>query len=159
MGGASYQRRAGHFGWFKSATGVILNAASAFGKLNTVMKASVIGAVVVGVTALYLAYDHFANSLTDAERAQASVLDVTRRANEGDDRRTDKGDAVNRRVERQHGKAGRPAKALKELQAISPQYFGNLDLENRRSATSIQPSKSTLLLSFAPQKRRPHSSR
>lgn len=117
---------------FKSATGVILNAASAFGKLNTVMKASVIGAVVVGVTALYLAYDHFANSLTDAERAQASVLDVTRRANEATiDERT-KVMLLTDVLKDNTAKREDQQKALKELQAISPQYFGNLDLEKSK---------------------------
>lgn len=117
---------------FKSATGVILNAASAFGKLNTVMKASVIGAVIVGVTALYLAYDHFANSLTDAERAQASVLDVTRRANEATiDERT-KVMLLTDVLKDNTAKREDQQKALKELQAISPQYFGNLDLEKSK---------------------------
>lgn len=117
---------------FKSATGVILNAASAFGKLNLVMKASVIGAVVVGVTALYLAYDHFANSLTDAERAQASVLDVTRRANEATiDERT-KVMLLTDVLKDNTAKREDQQKALKELQAISPQYFGNLDLEKSK---------------------------
>jgi len=117
---------------FKSATGVILNAASAFGKLNLVMKASVIGAVIVGVTALYLAYDHFANSLTDAERAQASVLDVTRRANEATiDERT-KVMLLTDVLKDNTAKREDQQKALKELQAISPQYFGNLDLEKSK---------------------------
>jgi len=117
---------------FKSATGVILNAASAFGKLNMVMKASVIGAVVLGVTALYLAYDHFANSLTDAERAQASVLDVTRRANEATvDERT-KVMLLTDVLKDNTAKREDQQKALKELQAISPQYFGNLDLEKSK---------------------------
>lgn len=117
---------------FKAATGVVLNAASAFGKLNLVMKASVIGAVIVGVTALYLAYDHFANSLSDAEKAQASVLDVTRRANDATvDERT-KVLLLTDVLKDNTAKREDQQKALKELQEISPQYFGNLDLEKSK---------------------------
>lgn len=138
----------GIFDGFKAATGVVLNAANAFGKLNLVMKASVIGAVIVGVTALYLAYDHFANSLSDAERAQQSVLDVTKRANEATiDERT-KVMLLTDVLKDNTAKREDQQKALKELQAISPQYFGNLDLEKSKVGdinTALEKYTSSIL--------------
>lgn len=116
-------------GVLKSIGGAVINAAAAFQKLNLVMKLTVIGAAIAAVTALYVAYDHFANSLTNAEKAQAAVNEVSKiAANAIVDEKT-KAELLVGVLKDQNATRADQQKALKELQAMSPQYFGNLDAE------------------------------
>ncbi|MBK8195914.1 MAG: tape measure protein [Lewinellaceae bacterium] len=116
----------------KSLSAGALNAIVAFQRLNLAIKLTVIGAAIAAVTALYLAYDHFANSLTDAERAQIAVSNVHKQAADAIvDERT-KAELLIGVLKDQTASREDQKRALKELQAISPQYFGNLDLEKSK---------------------------
>ena len=119
-------------GVLKSIGGAVLNAAAAFQKLNLAMKLTVIGAAIAAVTALYFAYDQLANSMTNAEKAQAAVNDVSKTAaNAIVDEKT-KAELLVGVLKDQNATRADQQKALKELQAMSPQYFGNLDLEKMK---------------------------
>lgn len=116
----------------RSIGGAVLNAASAFQKLNLVMKVTVVGAAIAAITALYIAYDHYTNSLTNAERAQLAVNEVSKQAaNAIVDEKT-KAELLVGVLKDQNATREDQQKALKELQAMSPQYFGNLDLEKMK---------------------------
>lgn len=114
----------------KTLSAGVLNAAKAFTALKDAQKATVIGLALAAVTALYFAYEDYANSLTDAEAAQKSVNDVTKAAAASVDVEKAKiGNLVSvlddntRSLEDKKG-------ALNQLKAISPGYFGDLDIEN-----------------------------
>lgn len=122
----------GVLGVLKNITGGALNAAAAFQRLSLAMKFTAIGVAIAAVTALYFAYDHLANSLTDAERAQMAVNDVNKKAADAIvDERT-KAELLVGVLKDQTASREDQKRALKELQAISPKYFGNLDLEKSK---------------------------
>lgn len=116
----------------KSVGGAVVSAASNFQKLNLAMKLTVVGAAIAAITALYVAYDHFSNSLSNAEKAQMAVSQVSKTAADAIvDERT-KAELLVGVLKDQNATREDQRKALAQLQAISPQYFGNLDLEKSK---------------------------
>lgn len=113
----------------KALTGGVLNAAKAFQALSIAQKATVIGAAIAAVTALYFAYDHYANSLTDAEAAQKAVNDVKRDAIASTETEQAKISVLVDAIQDNNRSLNERQNALKQLKAISPEYFGSLDIE------------------------------
>lgn len=116
----------------KSMGGALINAAAGFQKLNLAMKLTVAGALIAAVTALYFAYDKWSNSMTNAERAQMAVNDVSKTAAGLILDEKTRAELLVGVLKDQNATRADQKKALKELQAISPQYFGNLDIEKMK---------------------------
>lgn len=113
----------------KALAGGVLNAAKAFQALSAAQKATVIGAAIAAVTALYFAYDEYVNSLTDAEAAQKAVNDVKRDAIASTEVEKAKIGNLVAVLEDNTRSLKDKQGALKQLKAISPAYFGDLDIE------------------------------
>ena len=116
----------------KNLSGAALNAAKWFGTLNTAMKLTVIGAAIAAATALYLVYDKLANSLSDAERAQIAVNDVSRQAENTITAERVRAEQLVGVLKSDVSTRKEKEAALKALQSISPKYFGNLDTEKSK---------------------------
>jgi len=114
----------------RALAGGVLNAAKAFQALSVAQKATVIGLALAAVTALYFAYEDYANSLTDAEAAQKSVNDVTKAAAASVDVEKAKIGTLVEVLEDNTRSLDDKKGALEKLKAISPGYFGDLDIEN-----------------------------
>ena len=113
----------------KSLAGGVLSAAKAFQALSIAQKATVIGLAIAAVTALYFAYDSYSNSLTNAEAAQKAVNDVTREAISSTEVERAKIGTLVSVLEDNTRSLNDKQGALKQLKAISPAYFGDLDIE------------------------------
>lgn len=113
----------------KALAGGVLNAAKAFQALSVAQKATIIGAAIAAVTALYFAYQEYSSSLTDAEAAQKSVNDVTRAATDSVELERAKIGNLVAVLEDNTRSLGDKKGALEQLKAISPAYFGDLDIE------------------------------
>lgn len=114
---------------YKVLAGAVINATVAFKALSIAQKATVIGLAIAAVTALYFAYDSYSNSLTNAEAAQKAVNDVTREAISSTEVERAKIGTLVSVLEDNTRSLNDKQGALKQLKAISPAYFGDLDIE------------------------------
>lgn len=114
---------------YKAVAGAVINATVAFKALSIAQKATVIGLAIAAVTALYFAYDSYSNSLTNAEAAQKAVNDVTREAISSTEVERAKIGTLVSVLEDNTRSLNDKQGALKQLKAISPAYFGDLDIE------------------------------
>lgn len=123
-------------------SGKVLQAAKAFQALSVAQKATVIGLAIAAVTALYFAYDHYANSLTNAEVAQKSINDVNQRAAESIAEQKTNVEGLVAAFSKEGATLTQKRNILNELKKISPEYFGTLrvgkgDVEALSAATSL----------------------
>jgi len=106
--------------------GAVLNAAKSFQALNTAMKLSVIGAALAAVTALYFAYDKYANTLSDTEKAQASLVEVQRKGAEAIAGQKSEVETLVGAYKSEGATLKQKQAILTELNRISPEYFGQI---------------------------------
>jgi len=116
----------------KNTSGAVLSAVASFQKLNTVMKLSVIGAVVTAATAAVMIFQKWNNTLSDTEKIKRTITDINTKAAQSIV--TEKREVTqlidvlkDETAEREDKKT-----ALEELKRISPKYFGDLDLEKTK---------------------------
>lgn len=126
----------------KSLAGGILAAVRAFQALSVAQKATVIGLAITAVTALYFAYDAYANSLTDAQVAQKSLNDVQLRAADSIAGQKSQVDGLVRAYSTEGATLTQKRNILNELKKISPEYFGTLkvgkgDVQALTTATKL----------------------
>lgn len=104
----------------------VLSAVKAFQAMNLAMKLTVVGGAIAAITALYFAYDHYANSLSNAEIAQKSVQDVERRASENIAAQKVEVEGLINAYKAENATTAQKKQILSELRRISPEYFGTL---------------------------------
>ena len=107
-------------------TGNILKAVDAFKALNTAQKANVIGALIVAVTALYFAYDAYANSLTSAQIAQKSVHDAELSALTNAQEQKTTVDLLVTSYKNEKTTLDEKKQILEKLKSISSEYYGQI---------------------------------
>lgn len=112
----------GMVGGLKSMAGGLVSAVSWFGKLNVVMKLSVIGATIAAVTALYFAFDRLSNSVSLS-------TEINRKAAESIAEEKSRVDLLLPVLKSETATRQEKADAVNELKRINPQYFGQLDSE------------------------------
>lgn len=116
-------------GVWRAMVGAIGSAVTAFKAMDAAMKATVIGAVVAGVLLLVSAYNQFSHSLSAAQQAQIAVNDVTKAAAASISAEKVRVETLVGVLKDNTASLQDKKAALEQLQKISPQYFGNLDLE------------------------------
>lgn len=117
-------------GGMKNLAGGVLSAASTFQKLDLVTKATVIGAVVTSVVALYVAFQTLSTKMAQASAAARVVEQVNLDASKAIADEKVKTDLLITTIESETSSRQDKAAALKKLQQIAPQYFGQLREEN-----------------------------
>lgn len=107
-------------------TGNILKAADAFKALNAAQKANLIGALIVAVTALYFAYDAYANSLSAAQIAQKSVHDAELSALTNAQEQKTTVDLLVTSYKNEKTTLDEKKQILEKLKSISSEYYGQI---------------------------------
>lgn len=113
----------------KKGKAAILGMASSFGKLSLVMKASVIGAVVAATVAAVAIFKKWNNTISDSQKAQQTLIDVQTKAAQSIVEEKIKVEGLTDILKNENKTREEKQQALKELNQISPKYFGGLDLE------------------------------
>lgn len=114
---------------FKKFSGGVLSAAESFRKMDMVMKATTIGLVLAGVTALVLAYKHLNSQMSTAEKIQASVNSVSLDAEYAIVKERLAAKDLIETLTDENATREQKKRALDSLNAISPEYFSNLSIE------------------------------
>jgi len=109
--------------------GGVLKAAAAFKALDAAQKATVIGAAVAVVAALAFAFNEYANNANKAAKAQEAYNEGQQNAVVETQKQTASVNVLARAVQNEALSQEERIKALNELKRISPEYFGNLDIE------------------------------
>lgn len=114
---------------------------TAFKALDTAMKLTVIGGLIVAVGLLAAAYSEFSSKLTDAERAQKSLSEVNRKAAESVAGQKSEVDTLVAAYKSEGATLDQKKAILLELNRISPEYFGGIrvgkgDIEAITAATA-----------------------
>ncbi len=114
---------------------------TAFKALDTAMKLTVIGGLIVAVGLLAAAYSEFSSKLTDAERAQKSLSEVNRKAAESVAGQKSEVDTLVAAYKSEGATLEQKKAILSELNRISPEYFGGIrvgkgDIEAITAATA-----------------------
>jgi len=114
---------------FKNLSGGILNLAVKWKGLNTVMKASIIGAVTAAVIAAVAAFRHFNKAVDNTTMAQKTLEAVTNAAQQSIVEERLKVQQLVATIRNENATRKEKQNAIRSLQAISPKYFGGLDTE------------------------------
>lgn len=113
-------------GGVKNLAAGALGAVKAFQAMNLAMKLTVVGAAIAAVTALYLAYDHYSNSLSNTGIAHRALQDVERSANENIAAQKVEVEGLVSAYKAENTTTAQKKQILSELKRISPEYFGTL---------------------------------
>lgn len=119
-------------GRMAALTGFIQRSVVAFNALSVASKAAFLGGVVTAIVLAADALGVFNRELTTAEKVQAKIADVTRRAGDAIAEEKAKVTALVGVLKDQNATREEQEKALRSLKAISPEYFGSLDLEKAK---------------------------
>lgn len=111
-------------------TGVMPALTAAWRALNTVAKATVIGAALAVITTLVVAVSNLNKKLTETERIQRTLDDVSAKAASEIAGEKAEVEALSKIVADTNAKYEDRHRALQRLQEISPDYFKDLSLEN-----------------------------
>jgi len=110
-------------------SGAALNAAKAFGALKTAQQATIIGAAIAVITALAFAYKEYASRVSESAEATKAFNENQKNAVSENDRATYSIRQLAKAAQNEALSEEERIKALNELKRISPEYFGNLDIE------------------------------
>ena len=116
----------------KSLSGAILGAANKFKKMDAIMKATVIGAVVAVTAAAVAIFQKWNNTLTDSQKIQNTLTDVNTKAAQSIVEEKIEVESLTAILKNENSTREEKRQALKKLNQISPQYFGGLDLEKTK---------------------------
>lgn len=125
----------------KAVAAATISAGQAFAGLNTIMKATVIGAIIAALALAVAAYDEYAGKLSETERVQRSLDDVQKRAAESVAGQKSQVETLVAAYKSEGATLEQKRNILNELKKISPEYFGALkvgkgDVEALTSATA-----------------------
>lgn len=107
-------------------------AAASFAALNNVMKATVIGAVVAAIAAAVVVFRKWNNQTTKAQKIQKTLNDINIKAAQSIVEEKIEVERLVGVLKNENATRSDKKKALKELNRISPQYFGGLDTEKSK---------------------------
>lgn len=113
----------------KKLSGSVLVLTSSFQKLNLATKASVIGALVAAVVGAIAVFQKYNKQLTTAQKIQQSLNKIEVRAAQSIAAEKVQLELLSRTLNDANASRKNQARALKELQQISPEYFSGLALE------------------------------
>lgn len=125
--------------------------ATSFMALNTAMKLTVIGATIAALTAAYVAFSRLTEGMRASEAAAEAVADVNLTAAQNvKGQQLEVGRLVDV-LKNEKSTLDEKKKALDELNKISPQYFGNLKINNSlvADATTAQEEYNKTLIMTA----------
>lgn len=117
---------------YNSIVGAVQKATVAFRALNVAQKALVIGGAIAAIAGLVYVISELTGELSAAEKAQISVNEVTRKAGESIASEKVQATELIGVLKDQNATRDQQQRALKALQAISPEHFRNLDLEKSK---------------------------
>lgn len=110
----------------------------AFRGLTLAMSANPIGLVAAAIAGLIVALKSFINTMSTAEKVQKTVNDVRNEASKATVKeKTKLQDLLRVARDEKNSKEDRK-KAIEELNRISPEYLGNLTLENIKTEEGVQ---------------------
>lgn len=107
-----------------------VNTYTAFSKLSTTMKFTLVGGVIAGVMALAAAYEYVNRNVQSALHVTERLNEVQKKGNEYAGEQIGKVDALVAVVKNETIAQDKRRGALEELQSLYPKYFANLDKEN-----------------------------
>lgn len=116
-------------GALKGVIGGTVNAISAFAKMNTALKLTVIGAAVAAVLALVAVFNELSSSVSTAVKIQREVDNVTVSANQSIVEQKNRVEELTGIIKSHNATQQQRKDAMAELNRISPEYFGNLKME------------------------------
>ena len=114
---------------FKNLSGGILVLASKWKALNNVMRLSIIGAVTGAVIAAAAAFRHFSKAVDNTTMAQKALQSITNTAQQSIVEERLKVEKLVGVLRNENATRQQKQNALRQLQSISPKYFGGLDTE------------------------------
>jgi hypothetical protein len=103
-----------------------------FTKLNTVTKANVIGLVAAAVIALTVAVGALNGKVSEQARLRQEINDIETEGAKNAAAETSRVQQLTTVLKSETATREQKAEALKQLQAISPEYFGSLDIEKAK---------------------------
>lgn len=104
---------------------------------NAITKANPLGLIVTAVTSAVVAFKLFAGSANEAEKAQRNLNDIIREAGKATvAQKTNLEDLLKVARDENASKEER-ANAIEKLNALSPEYLGNITLENINSKETV----------------------
>lgn len=125
--------------------------ATSFMALNTAMKLTVIGATIAALTAAYFAFSRLTEGMRASEAAAEAVADVNLTASQSIVGQKIEVERLVGVLKNEKSTLDEKKKALDELNKISPQYFGNLKINNSliSDATTAQEEYNKTLIMTA----------
>ena len=115
---------------FKNLQGAIIGNIDKFNKLSTAMKFTYIGAAIAIVGALYIAFDKLNDSVNEALHSTRTLDGIEKRAIETRGVQKILVKTLIGVVYDENRTKDEKLAAIKRLNEISPEYFGNLSIEN-----------------------------
>lgn len=115
---------------FSNLGGFVGGLVTKFNALSTAMKFTYIGAAIAIVGALYVAFDKLGNSVNEALHTTRALDGIEKRANETIGEQKVQVQTLIGVLNDENRTKNEKLGALKKLNEISPEYFGNLRLEN-----------------------------
>lgn len=122
----------------KSLAGSLLTAAARFSALNNVMKSSVIGVVVTAAVAAVAIFRQYSRTIDETSAAQKAHFEISNTAQKNIVEEKIKVQNLIDVLKNETSSRAEKAKALKELNRISPKYFGGFDVEKFKLENVIQ---------------------
>lgn len=123
---------------YAKLTGKTILQTQAQATLNTVTKANVFGAIVAVIMAAAAAYVLFSKRTDEAAEKQKYFDDITKEANKGIISQKNELDSLLRVARDDNASKEARLAAIKKLNEISPEYLGNLTLENIKTETATK---------------------
>lgn len=111
-------------------SGNIKGATQALRVMNTVLKTSPWGFVLSMIAAVVVAYQAFSSELTQAQKLQQSLADVELETAKSISKQKSELEKLVKIAQDETNSKEARLKAIKRLNEISPEYLGNLNLEN-----------------------------
>jgi len=112
----------------------IMEVRKAFLALSLATQITILGAVAAAVGAAVYAWQSYSRELTTAEKIQKSVSNVQTKAEQSIVSERLAAERLVGVLQNENAKRTDKARALNELKAIAPEYFGKLDIEKSKTA-------------------------
>lgn len=129
-------------------TGNTIRATAAMRAFNTATKMNLIGLLVAVVTAAIVAYQLFSEEVDKATEKQKMLNDITKESEKGIISQKNELDQLLKTAKDENLSKEQRAAAIKKLNALSPEYLGNLTLENiktQEATNAVQAYTDALL--------------
>ena len=125
----------------KKKIGALLETAQKFKALNTVMKATVIGAIVTAVAAAVAIFKRYNKQLGLSQNILTQLNPLNNKAAQSIAEQKIKTEGLVSVIKAENTTLDEKKKALEELQRISPQYFGSLDMAKLKVDNLVKSQK------------------